>query len=366
MIPVYKPYLTQKSLKYAHDAIDSTWISSIGKYVKISEERLKDILDVKHVKLVNNGTSATHLVAKALLFRNPKIKNIIVPNNVYVAAWNAFLYENLNIIPIDACIKTWNMDYKYIPDYLSESTGICLVNNLGNINDVRKIIKKYGKEKIVEDNCEGFLGINDNKKAGTLSLASSLSFFGNKNITSGEGGAFVTNDSEVFEYINSLQGQGQSKDKRYIHDKLGYNYRITNVQAAILLGQLDSLKEISDNKERVFNLYRKKFLNIKNVRIQKQEVNTKHSNWMMGIRILNNTSYENAKNFFLKHKIETRPMFYPISYHAHTKKYSNLNNEFIATKLSKECIILPSYPSLKESEINYIVKTVLEYIETLN
>ena len=142
MIPIYKPYLPKRSLKFAHDALDSTWISSTGKYIELSTEFLKDLLGVKNLKLVNNGTSATHLVVKALLYQNKDIKHVVVPNNVYVAAWNSILYENLNLMPVDADLDTWNVDISKLNDILGikdpKDTAVMIVPNLGNIIKNRK------------------------------------------------------------------------------------------------------------------------------------------------------------------------------------------------------------------------------------
>ena len=130
-----------------------------------------------------------------------------------------------------------------IKPLIDDNTAILVVHNIGNIINVPKLKLEFPNTVILEDNCEGFLGKYDNKYTGTESFASSISFFGNKTITSGEGGAFITNDDDVFEYINKIKSQGQSNEK-FIHDVLGYNYRMTNIQAAILYGQLDSLSEI--------------------------------------------------------------------------------------------------------------------------
>ena len=115
-----------------------------------------------------------------------------------------------------------------------------IVHNIGNVIDVPMLKNRFPNTIFIEDNCEGFLGKYGDKYTGTDSFASSISFFGNKTLTSGEGGAFITNDCDVFEYINKIKSQGQSNEK-FIHDVLGYNYRMTNVQAAILLGQLECI-----------------------------------------------------------------------------------------------------------------------------
>jgi len=371
MIPIYKPFLPKNSLRFAEEALSSSWISSRGKFLDLATEKFKELLDVKFVQLVNNGTSATHLVSKVLNFKYPQINNIFVPNNVYVAAWNSFIYDNkYNLIPVDADISTWNFDTneleskilsaKDFHDGFYNQTAVLLVHNLGNIISSKEIKKQNRNITIVEDNCEGFLGTYDNQFSGTNCLASSLSFFGNKNITSGEGGALLTNDEECFLYAKSIQGQGQSKE-RYVHDTLGYNYRMTNVQAAILCGQLENLEEIIEKKKEIFSFYKKEFLKNKRVRTQVEEENTTSSNWMMGIRIVGNENFNRIHQFMRNKKIDIRPMFYPMSIHKHLKKYANPKEETVAELLSKECVILPSYPDLTKEEQRYIINCINEF-----
>lgn len=366
MIPVYKPFLPKESIDYACEAISSTWISSQGKYITLATQKLQDKLNVKNLLLVNNGTSATHLLAKAVNYKYLNIKHVIAPNNVYVAALNSFLFDkNFKINTFDADLKTWNININNIDK--TKNKLFLIVHNLGNIINVPLLKQKYPNNVFVEDNCEGLFGKYDGEYSGTQSFASSISFFGNKNITSGEGGAVIINDDSTYDYIKSIHGQGQSS-KRFIHDYLGYNYRMTNVQAAILYGQLGYIDYILEKKQLIFNNYFTLLKNISNVSFQEQEKNTSHSMWMFGIRINNNISYEVAEEFFKNKKIEIRPMFYPISCHKHllNNKYIKINSCDNAKILNKECIILPSYPELTYTEQSYIADCVLEYCTFIN
>ena len=208
------------------------------------------------------------------------------------------------------------------------------------------------------------MGKFNGRFSGTNCLASSTSFFGNKNITSGEGGALITNDEESFLYANKLQGQRQSKE-RYIHDELGYNYRMTNIQAAILYGQLEYLEEIQEKKKNIFNFYKKELIKNERIKIQTEEKDTVSSNWMMVIRIVGNRSYHEINKFMKNRDIDTRPMFYPMSVHKHLKKYSNPEEETVAKLLSRECLILPSYPDLTKEQQKYIINCINEFTNEL-
>jgi perosamine synthetase len=362
MIPIYKPYFTKENLKYAHNAIDSGWISSQGEFLDYSKNEIKKIFGNSKVILTNNGTTATHLLAIALKYKHPNINKIIVPNNVYVAAWNCFLYDkNYKLIPVDSNLDTWNMDTSKIDDLIDENTAILVVHNIGNVVNVPLLQQRFPKTIILEDNCEGFLGKYENSYTGTKSFASSISFFGNKTITSGEGGAFITNDEELFEYINVVKNQGQS-DKKFIHNVLGYNYRMTNIQAALLYGQLKDIDTIVEKKQKIFDLYKKELQTIEEISLQKEETNTTHSNWMFGIRF-HNFSLKNKKEielFLFESGIDTRPMFYDINSHRHLSNIQNKTTN--STLLQSQCIILPSFPDLSNSQVMYICDKIKYFL----
>lgn len=366
MIPIYKPYLPDYCLKHAHEAIDSTWISSQGKYVTLVAEKLQELLNVKYVLPVNNGTSACHLLAKALKHKY-NTSDVIVPDNVYVAAWNGFLFDfdcNLYSIPCD--INTWNYNMEALDYAIFEHprAAVLIVHNVGNIINVPELQRKYPDTKFIEDNCEGFLGKYEGAYSGTASLASAISFFGNKNITSGEGGAFITQDREVYEYIKCVHSQGQSKT-RFIHDYLGYNYRMTNIQAALLYGQLEVLPEILSLKKELFSKYRIHVKDRADVIPQAIDSSTEHSDWMFGVRVPGNPNYQQAEMFFKNEGIEIRPMFYPITSHKYITDmdYVDIGDCSNAELLNKECFILPSYPGITTEEQTHILNTLDKYLK---
>lgn len=366
MIPIYQPYLTQDNLKYAHHALDSGWVSSQGEYLDLTKNLLKSTIQYNNHKIIltNNGTTATHLAILALKYKYPHIKKIIVPNNVYVAAWNSILYtQSYELIAIDANLDTWNFEENYLEDLIDSETAVLVVHNIGNIVNVPQLQQKFPNTIFLEDNCEGFLGSYDNKPSGSASLASSVSFFGNKTLTCGEGGAFITSDHDIFSYINIVKNQGQSHTK-FIHNHLGYNYRMTNIQAAILYGQLQSLAFIQKQKQNIFNQYRTLLNKSSNIVFQKTEPNTMHSNWMFGLRFID-FDLEKKKElelYLYEAGIDTRPMFYDIHKHkylAHIQSISNTNAQI----LQKQCLILPSYPTLTESQISYICDKIIHFLE---
>lgn len=359
MIKISDIFQLENSKKYIDDVISSGWITFSGKYVKICEEKLEEILKVKHVLLTNSGTSATHCLIKSIKLKYPKCNKIYVQNNCYIAVYNSILTEFLDsqieVLPIDN--KTWNLDLNYINN-IEKNSALLLVHNLGNIIPINKIKNVRPDIIIVEDNCEGFMGKYNNNLSGTESLASSISFYANKHITSGEGGAFITNDTELYNQILSFTRQGIS-EKRYIHKMHAYNYRMSNINAAILLSQIEKLNNILINKCKLYNHYCTLLENEKYIKLQKIEDDTTHSYWIFGIEFLKDITYESTELFFKNRNIEIRPFFYDIyenKYLQSIKKTINENNK-------NNIILLPLHANLHEKDIKYIVSVIKDFIK---
>lgn len=362
MIPIYQPYLPSQCLKYAHDALDSTWISSQGVYLDKAKELLKEKVKSKYIILTNNGTCATHMLALGLKHKYPHINKLIVPNNVYVAAWNCFMFQDwYKFQTIDANLDTWNFNHQKI-EKVDENTAILVVHNLGNVINVPALKKRFPNTVIVEDTCEALFGTHENTMTGTESLVSAVSFFGNKTITSGEGGAVFVQDEELFLHLNSVRSQGLSPIK-YVHDKLGYNYRMTNVQAAILYGQLELADEIRNMKAEVFQTYRTELASVEQVKFQVVEKGSSHAEWMFAVRFDGFTQQQkkDLELFLFENSIETRPMFYPINAHEHLKHVEG--DVAVATQLNHQCLMLPSYPTLSVGQVKLICNTIKNFMK---
>ena len=369
-IQIYKPNLDNYKSS-ALDAINSGWISYLGKYINLTINKLKDICKIKNVILVSNGTCATHCLFIALKYKYPMIKKIYIPNNCYVAVWNCALmeYKESQLEVMKMNIDTWNVDLKedYIKS-LDKNSAIIIVHNLGNIIDVDYIKHIRPDIILIEDNCEGVFGKYNNIYSGTSksTLCSSISFFGNKIITSGEGGAIFTNDDDVYNYLARKCNQGIT-EKKYIHDILAYNYRMTNIEAAFLYDQLIDIDNILNIKKNIFRNYTSLFQDMidnKKIYVQKVDSNTIRSNWIYAIRIVNNNSFENVEKFLSEYGIDIRPMFYPIEFHEHFKNFKNKDDD-IPYILARECFMIPSSPDLTYNEQKYICEKIIKYINNL-
>ena len=371
MINIYDPAITSYK-KSAIEAIETGWISNHGEFIKKSTQKLKEILNVKHAILMANGTCSTHCLFLALKFKYPNILKIYVPNNCYIAAWNCLLMEYkdsvMEVMKMD--IDTWNIcvDEEYIKK-LEPNSAVLIVHNLGNIVNVQRLKRIRPDLIFIEDNCEGFTGKYENIYSGTreASLCSSISFYGNKIITTGEGGAFFTNDDDVYNYILKVYSQGISSI-RYLHDTHAYNFRMTNIEAGFLYDQLNDFENIINNKKMIFENYTnllKPLIDANRVAIFKEEPNTECAYWIFALRLINNKKIiQETTNFFKENNIDIRPFFYPINKHGHLKDI--FFEDPISLVLNNEIIMIPSSPSITLETQKYVVKIIKLFMDNIN
>jgi perosamine synthetase len=364
MIPIYKPYIS-KYKESALDAIQSEWISNHGIYVSLATEKLKSILGIPYCILMNNGTSATHALFVALKYKYPAITKIYVPNHSFVAPYNCALQEYelscMEVMKMDQSTMNIDVSDEYIST-LEKGAAVVIVHNLGNIINVPRLKRLRPDLIFVEDNCEGLFGMYENIYSGSFkgTLCSSVSFYGNKTITTGEGGAFFTHDTDLYEYLKVYYSHGMGQ-QRYVHIMRGVNYRMTNVQAAFLYDQLNDIDHILQEKKRVYDTYMKllkEYIDSTKVKVLVQEANTNHSKWMISI-FINNIEYKKLESYLIEKHIQIRPLFYDVRDHHHLKMIKCSDNS--SCSIENGCM-LPSYPELSEKEITYIVNCIKEII----
>ncbi len=365
MIPIYKPYLS-KYTSSAIDAINSEWISNHGKYIELASTMLKDIIGSKYCILMSNGTSATHCLFKALKYKHPNINKIYVPNNVFVAPWNCCLMEYpkeyMEVMKLDTHTLNIDTSEEYIQT-LESNSAVCIVHNIGNIVNVPRLKRIRPDLIFIEDNCEGLFGKYEDRYSGTESLCSAVSFYGNKTITTGEGGAFFTNDPDVYQYIKNIYSHGMT-EQRYIHCNVATNFRMTNIQAAFLYDQLCDIKHITSRKKELFeyydNLLKDEVHSGKIISILK-EPQTEHSYWMYAI-IIPNTPFETIELFMKQHDIEIRPFFYDIHRHSHLQSINHPFESSFSKSITDHCILLPSFPELTKEQQDTICDQLKYFI----
>jgi perosamine synthetase len=266
------------------------------------------------------------------------------------------------LVPIKSDKTTWNIDLSDLDKKLCKNDCVLIVHNVGGVINVPKLKKKYPDCVFIEDNCEGIFGQYDNKMTGTESFCSAFSFFGNKTITSGEGGLFYCQDERITKEVKKIHGQGLSKE-RYVHDVLGFNYRMTNLQAAILLGQLDIADLILERKNEIWNYYNNVFSKFKGqLQLQHQEENCINANWIYPI-MLKNRCAKHLIEFLKNNGVDSRPMFYPMSSHFHLKKFSKPSEEEPAKTINKRVIMIPSFPDITEEELKKVTDCISSFLQ---
>ena len=361
MIPIYQPYIKNYS-QSAINAINTEWISNHGIYITLAETELKNILGIDHCILMANGTLAVSSMFKALKHFHPDISKIYIPNYVFIAPWNCAVSEYdismFEVLKTDSDTMNIDTEESYIMT-LQKNAVVVVVHNLGHIVNVPRLARLRPDLIFIEDNCEGVFGKYEGMYTGSCkqTFCSAISFYGNKTLTTGEGGAFLVNDKDVYNYIRKYHSHGMTT-QRYVHDIVASNHRMTNIQAGFLYDQLMDVNNILTIKQNIFNLYDEGFKDIKGIKTVKSEYDTERACWIYVILIDNSLIFEELEQIFNKRDIEIRPIFYDIHKHIHLSK---IHKSFQETNLNG--IMLPSSPSISEDEINYVIKTTIDIIQ---
>ncbi|MDB0053306.1 DegT/DnrJ/EryC1/StrS family aminotransferase [Alphaproteobacteria bacterium] len=358
-IPVYVPKLSGNEKRYVNECLDTTWISSKGKFISKFEEKFSKFLNVDYSTSVSNGTVALHLALATLGIG--KGDEVIVPTLTYIASVNAIAYVGAEPVFADSHSKTWNIDPSKLLELITPKTkAIMVVHLYGNSCDMDNILKICQERNIfiIEDAAEAFGTKYNNKYIGTFGDVATFSFFGNKTITTGEGGMLVTNNKLLIEKANHLKNQGVSSNKEYWHDVIGFNYRMTNICAAIGLAQLERAKQILSKKRVIFNWYLE-YLKGTDIQFQKLYSLSISSYWMVAVLASTKAKKDGLRNYLKSNGVETRPMFFPV--HKMPAFYS-ASSFPVAEQLSRRGLYLPSYPGLSKTDVEIICNLIIDYL----
>lgn len=348
-IPIYKPIIGKLEKQYVNNCLNDTWISSKGEYIEKFEHEVGKYIGAEFCSTTSNGTTALHLSLLALGIG--KGDEVITANFTYVASTNAILMVGAKPIFCDINKSDLNINTELIEQKITSKTKAILVTNvfgyLVDFDSLHHICSKYSLY-LIEDAAESFGASYREKKSGSLADISTFSFFGNKTITTGEGGMVICKKEEHFKKINQLKNQGNSLTKTYFHDLLGYNYRMTNIQAAIGCAQIQRIDEILDLKKGVFEYYQKNLP--KNIDFLEKLKNTSPSYWMVPILFTTVNEKNRVEQELKNNNIETRPFFTPIDLLPHYKE----SECFVAKNIYQKGLLLPSFPLLSQDELNSI------------
>lgn len=364
-IPVYQPSLNGNEKKYVNECIDSTWISSKGKFVNQFETAFAKYIDVKHATTVSNGTVAIHLALLALGIGEGD--EVIVPTLTYIASVNAIAYTGATPVFVDSLSESWQINPDDVLKKITTKTkAVMAVHLYGHPCDMDPLVEICKKHNIflIEDCAEAIGSLYNGKHVGTFGDISTFSFFGNKTITTGEGGMVVTNDETLHDRSVHFKGQGLAKHRQYWHDVVGYNYRMTNICAAIGLAQLENIEQVLKEKERVADTYRSLLANTPVVFHNQVGNNVYHSYWMCSILTSNAKERDALRTHLENQGIETRPLFYPV--HTMPMYSAQYQRHPTAEDIGWRGLNLPSYPGLKQEEIEFICKEINIFLQLNN
>ncbi len=365
-IPISSLAFTGNEEQYVLDAVRSTWVSSLGKYIDQFELQFAEFLGAKHAVSVNNGTCALILALKALDIGPGD--EVIVPSFTFAASVNAIIHAGATPVLVDSYDDHWNVDPAQIQLAITPATkAIMPVHLYGHPCDMQSILELSRKNDLItiEDAAEAHNAECVGKKVGTIGHVGCFSFYGNKVMTSGEGGMCLTNDSQLADKMKKLRDHGMNKEKRYWHDEIGFNFRLTNLNAAVGLAQLEQLEQFLDRRAYLAGIYDSRFENLTGVKPPMQSPFGKKINWMYCLFLdeFPAISRDELLAGLKEYNIDARPTFYPLHLmppYVKLKRASSLKN---AELFGMSGINLPLFPSLTEKDINYIADGVRELLE---
>ena len=358
--PVYQPCLSGNEKKYVNECLESTWISSKGRFVDEFPKKFAEFIGIKHATGVCNGTVAIHLVLTALGLGPGD--EVIVPTFTYIASVNPITQVGAKPVFIDSLYETWQMSPKDFERKITPRTKAVMVVHLyGHPCDMEPIMKIAEEHNlfVIEDCAQAIGSRYKGRHVGTFGDVAAFSFFGNKTITCGEGGLVATNSDYLAEKLLSLKGQGLAKYREYWHDLPGFNFRMTNIQAAIGLAQLERVEELISAKMSIAKWYQENIMNLNiPVTFHQQKDDVLHTFWMNSILARTQEERDKIRQHLKNEGIETRPTFYPVhTMPIYSDKYQSLP---VAEEISLRGMNLPSYPDLTENDVKLICDKILE------
>ncbi len=363
-IMVASPLLTGNELAYVTECIKTNWISSQGKFVK----QFEDFFCKSHANMsalaVSNGTVALHLALEALGVG--KGDEVLVPDLTFAASVNAILYTGAIPVLVDIEQDTWTIDVKDAEKKITpKSKAIMPVHLYGhpcNMEAIEKLANRFGL-KIIEDCAEALGSYCNNKRVGVFGDASTFSFFGNKTITTGEGGMVLFKDETVAQRAAMLRDHGMQKDRRYWHQEIGYNYRMTNLQAAVGVAQFERLNEFVEAKKRIALTYNRGLDKFPFYVLPAEKPWAVNSYWLYTFLVKKDAPFkrEDVMTFLGERGIETRPTFYCMHAMPPYQKFGKSETLTVSKEISAQGMSLPSSVNLSEAELMYINASIEEF-----
>lgn len=362
VISLYQPDLSGNERKYVLECLDSSWISSNGVFVPRFEQAFAEAVGAAHAVAVTNGTVALQL-ALHVLGIGPG-DEVIVPSLTYIAPVNAIALAGATPVFVDSWPGDWLLDPADVERKITPRTrAIMPVHLYGGVCDMAALcaIAQDKHLTIVEDSAEALGCRHDGRHVGTFGAIGTFSFYGNKTVTTGEGGMLVTDDAQLAARIRLLKGQGQSSTHRYWHVEAGFNYRMTNICAAIGVAQLERLGSILARKRAIAGQYRE-HLRRAPVTFQDRAAEVESSEWLVSVLLPEQADRDLVMELMQRDAVETRPLFYCAH---HMPMYAAPLHLRVAEAISRRGISLPSYPQMTGRDVERVSQSLRAALERL-
>ena len=372
MILLSGPNIAGNEWKYVKECLDTAWVSSVGAYVAQFEEMVAKQAGAKYGVATSSGTTALHI--SLLLSEVKRDDYVIVPNITFVASLNSIKYVGANPILMDADFDTWQMDLDLLLEFLAEKTeqrnGQCIlkkdgktikaimpVHVLGNMCDMDRlttISEKYNLI-VIEDSTEALGSFHKGQHAGSFGKFGCFSFNGNKIITCGGGGVIVTDDEALAKKAKHITTQAKADSFEYFHDQIGYNYRLTNVAAAIGVGQMEQLSGFVKRKHEIRDFYQTELSGVGDIAFQKVEEGIEPNWWLFTIKSSKQKGLLKTLN---SNRMQSRPFWVPMNQLPMFKDDLFIQKSNVSDQIYKVCLSIPCSTYITDEELSSIVKTI--------
>ena len=382
MIPLSTPNISGKEWEYVKDCLNTGWISSAGSYVNKFEDLIRQYTGSSHAIACMNGTAGLQI---SLILSDVSNNDIVIaPNLTFVATLNAISYCGAQIVLVDVCEDTWQIDVDLLQKWLSNNTktkyesgkpvtrenisgkiikAIMPVYVLGGFLNIEKLVQiglDYGIS-IIEDSTEALGSFSQGKHAGTYGLTGVLSFNGNKIISTGGGGMILTNNSEIAKRAKHITTTAKTDPLDYFHDEVGFNYRLVNVLAAIGVAQMQNFEKILQRKKEINSLYRKELAEVGDIKFQKNQTETDPNCWLFTFRTKQMRALLSHLN---NNGIQSRPFWTPMNKLPMYKDLNYVNRKNISNQLHSECISIPSSSNLSLKDQKKVILEIKKFYKS--
>jgi len=360
------PHLSGNERKYVNEAFDSNWIAPVGPHINSFEEKISKISNDSHVAVLNSGTAAIHL---ALILLDVRIgDNVLCSSFTFAASTNPIVYLGAKPVFIDSEKDTWNMCPILLENAIIELSlkdekpkAIILVHLYGypaKMNEILAISKKYSIP-LIEDAAEAIGSSYNGIPLGTFGDLGVFSFNGNKIITTSSGGALLSSNKKFIDKAKFLSTQARDEYPHYEHSEIGYNYRMSNICAAIGLGQIEVLKERVDKRRYIFDFYKEKLSDIKEIKFVDDVPGFYSNRWLTTVLFKKDAAInrDSMRLHLLKDNIESRPLWKPMHLQPVFKKYQVFENG-ISEDLFDRGLCLPSGSNMNEEDLMRVIRQI--------